>query len=71
MDSISWAVYHASQQPKNDQSVSNIALLPLFYKSADTVTMLYYAMDILVVHKLVNKKWISLSMPYVTGAKLD
>ena len=51
-DSISWAVYHASQQRKIiDQPVSNIAL-SLFYQSAHTVSMIRHAMDI--VHKLAN-----------------
>ena len=44
-DSISWAVYHASQQP-------NIALLPLFYESAHTAAMIRHSKDI--VQKLVN-----------------
>ncbi len=51
-DYISWAAYHASQQPPIYRHITINALLPLFYESSYTVAMIKYGMD--VVRKSVK-----------------
>ena len=45
-DYLSWAAYHASQQPETN-TPSNVALLPLFRDNAHTTCMIKHAMDVI------------------------
>ena len=51
-DYVSWAAYHAIQQPETNTPTSNVALLPLFRDNAHTTCMIKHAMD--VVSKAVK-----------------
>jgi hypothetical protein len=53
-DYLSWAAYHASQQPPVDKPLSKIALLPLFRENAHTTCMISHAMKMVkdAVHHL-------------------
>ena len=44
---LSWAAYHASQQPETNTTTSTIALLPLFRDNAHTTCMIKHAMDVI------------------------
>ena len=46
-DYVSWAAYHASQQPETNTPTSNVALLPLFRDNAHTTCMIKHAMDVI------------------------
>ncbi len=45
-DYISWAAYHASQQPPICHHITINALLPLFYECSHTVEMIKHGMDV-------------------------
>ena len=47
-DNISWAAYHASNQPKTEIIPSKVALLPLFREKAQTTCMIHHAMNMVV-----------------------
>ena len=47
-DNISWAAYHASNQPKTEIIPSTVALLPLFREKAQTTYMISHAMQMVV-----------------------
>lgn len=40
VENISWAAYHASQEPSGDKVICPTSLLPLFLESAHTVAMI-------------------------------
>ena len=44
-DNLSWAAYHASNQPKQKNIPSKVALLPLFREKAQTTCMISHAMQ--------------------------
>ena len=52
-ESVSWAAYHADQQPKQPKhpepgsSVALTSLLPLFYDQAKSVAMIRHSMDVI------------------------
>ena len=52
-DCVSWAAYHASQQPPLNRLLTNIALLPLFHENANYVAMILHSMN--MVKKTVNQ----------------
>ena len=46
VDNMSWAAYHANQEPAGRNVICPSALLPLFHESANTVAMVKHAMDV-------------------------
>ncbi len=49
-DIVSWAAYHADQQPRHPDPGSSVALtslLPLFYDQAKSVAMIRHSMDVI------------------------
>ena len=45
-DVLTWAAYHASQQPPSEDPPALCALLPLFYEKAATPAMVKHGMDV-------------------------
>ncbi|KAL9954616.1 hypothetical protein ACROYT_G042180 [Oculina patagonica] len=46
-DSITWAAYHSRNQQQTNDLPAITALLPLFYKKADTPAMIKHGMDVI------------------------
>jgi hypothetical protein len=44
---ISWAAYHANQQPADDSPLSLTAMLPLFHEDSKSVAMIRHSMDVI------------------------
>ena len=70
---ISWAAYHANQQPTQDNPPSITAMLPLFHEDSKSVAMIRHSMDVIkqAVQELnpAQVPVITLDQPLYTIAK--
>ena len=60
---ISWAAYHADQQPAQNISPSITAMLPLFHEDSKSVAMIQHSMDMI---KLAVQKVNQAQVPVIT-----
>ena len=54
-DSITWAAYHSKNQQQTNDPPAITALLPLFYKKADTPAMIKHGKDARSIHNPIKK----------------